>query len=219
MCWDPAAASRHPRHDSGHEPATPDIVFLTIADVPCGCKFEHFRDCGEPKGQFWDLWNPRQQHSDTISCCPADPAVAPLQHLISGGSEAATARIIFSGCSHSCSQKIHNLQCGILAANKDAAYVLCLDDDIQLPPSFLQRAVACMQADKSAFMLTGQLQQLGVVSQKHSSQPLHTGDAGRVRHVTCSGMRPAFTVLVHTVRGWLAAAAVSTMTCSTCTIL
>lgn len=106
-----------------------------------------------------------------ISSCPADPAVAPLQHLISGGSEAATARIVFSGRSHSCSQKIHNLQHGILAANKDASFVLCLDDDIQLPPSFLQRAVACLEADKAAFMLTGQLQQSGILNHVQTLNP------------------------------------------------
>lgn len=87
---------------------------------------------------------------------PADPAVAALQQLRSDSRRsAAKSCILCSGPSVCCSQKIHNLQHGIMEASKRSKYVLCLDDDVQLPPTFLQMAVACMEADPSAFMLTG----------------------------------------------------------------
>ena len=90
-------------------------------------------------------------------CVSVDPAIPVLEELISCDHEAARTRIIVSGASSSCSQKIHNLQRGILKANQDSKYVLCLDDDVQLHPGFLQMAVSHMQADSAAFMLTGQL--------------------------------------------------------------
>ena len=86
----------------------------------------------------------------------ADPAIPVLQKLVSCEYEAATIQVIISGASSSCSQKIHNVQRGILEASQDSKYVICLDDDVQLHPGFLQRAVEHMEADPSAFMLTGQ---------------------------------------------------------------
>ena len=85
----------------------------------------------------------------------ADPAVAVLQKMISCEYEAARTRVVISGTSSSCSQKIHNLQRGILEASQDSKYVLCLDDDIQLHPGFLQMSVKEMEQDSAAFMLTG----------------------------------------------------------------
>lgn len=88
----------------------------------------------------------------------ADSAVAALQQMLSSNDNAATKSCIMcSGQSSSCSQKIHNLHHGIMAASKSSKYVLCLDDDIQLPPSFLEMAVTRMEVDPSAFMLTGLL--------------------------------------------------------------
>lgn len=89
-------------------------------------------------------------------CVSADPAIPVLRELISCDYEAARTRIIISGASSSCSQKIHNLQRGILEASQDSKYVLCLDDDVQLHPGFLEMAVGHMEADSAAFMLTGQ---------------------------------------------------------------
>lgn len=89
-----------------------------------------------------------------VTVC-ADPAIPLLQKLISCEHEAARARIIISGASSSCSQKIHNLQRGVLEASQDTEYILCLDDDVQLHPGFLQMAVEEMQSDSAAFMLTG----------------------------------------------------------------
>ncbi len=85
----------------------------------------------------------------------ADPALAVLEKLISCEYEAARTRIMVSGPSSVCSQKIHNLQRGILEASQDSKYVLCLDDDVQLHPGFLQTAVDRMESDSTAFMLTG----------------------------------------------------------------
>ena len=90
-------------------------------------------------------------------CASVDPAIPVLEELISCDYEAARTRILVSGASSSCSQKIHNLQRGILKASQDSKYVLCLDDDVQLHPGFLQMAVSHMEADSAAFMLTGQL--------------------------------------------------------------
>ena len=92
-----------------------------------------------------------------LVCVSVDPAIPVLEELISCDYEAARTRIIVSGASSSCSQKIYNLQRGILKANQDSKYVLCLDDDVQLHPGFLQMAVSHMEADSAAFMLTGQL--------------------------------------------------------------
>ena len=89
-------------------------------------------------------------------CASVDPAIEVLEELISCDYEAARTRVIVSGASSSCSQKIHNLQRGILKASQDSKYVLCLDDDVQLHPGFLQMAVSHMEADSAAFMLTGQ---------------------------------------------------------------
>ena len=86
----------------------------------------------------------------------ADPATPLLQKLVSCEYEAATIQVIISGASSSCSQKIHNLHRGILEASQDSKYVLCLDDDVQLHPGFLQMAVELMEVDSAAFMLTGQ---------------------------------------------------------------
>ena len=92
------------------------------------------------------------------SAVAADSAVTALQQLLSSNDSAAhKSCITYSGRSSSCSQKIHNLRHGILAASKRSKYVLCLDDDIQLPPGFLQMAVSCMESHPSAFMLTGLL--------------------------------------------------------------
>lgn len=85
----------------------------------------------------------------------ADPAIQVLQKMISCEHEAARIRVVISGASSSCSQKIHNLQRGILEASRDSKYVLCLDDDIQLHPGFLQMSVDKMEQDPAAFMLTG----------------------------------------------------------------
>ena len=85
----------------------------------------------------------------------ADHAIAALQKLISCEYEAARTRIVVSGECQTCSQKIHNLRRGILEASQNSKYVLCLDDDIQLHPSFLQTAVHQLESDPSAFMLTG----------------------------------------------------------------
>lgn len=85
----------------------------------------------------------------------SDPALPVLSELISCDYEAARTQIIISGPSSSCSQKIHNLQRGILKASKASKYVLCLDDDVQLHPGFLEMAVGHMEADSAAFMLTG----------------------------------------------------------------
>ena len=90
-------------------------------------------------------------------CVSVDPAIPVLEELISCDYEAARTQIMVSGASSSCSQKIHNLQRGILNASQDSKYVLCLDDDVQLHPGFLQMAVEHMEADSAAFMLTGQL--------------------------------------------------------------
>lgn len=84
-----------------------------------------------------------------------DPALPVLSELISSDYEAARTQIIISGPYSFCSQKIHNLQRGILKASKASKYVLCLDDDVQLHPGFLEMAVGHMQADSAAFMLTG----------------------------------------------------------------
>ena len=92
-----------------------------------------------------------------VVCVSVDPAIPVLEELISGDYEAARTRIIVSNASSSCSQKIHNLQRGILKASQDSQYVLCLDDDVQLHPGFLQMAVSRMEADSAAFMLTGRL--------------------------------------------------------------
>lgn len=75
--------------------------------------------------------------------------------MISCEHEAARIRVVISGASSSCSQKIHSLQRGILEASRDSKYVLCLDDDIQLHPGFLQMSVDKMEQDPAAFMLTG----------------------------------------------------------------
>ncbi len=75
--------------------------------------------------------------------------------MISCEYEAARTQVVISGASSSCSQKIHNLQRGILEASRDSKYVLCLDDDIQLHPGFLQMSVDKMEQDPAAFMLTG----------------------------------------------------------------
>jgi len=75
--------------------------------------------------------------------------------MISCEHEAARTQVVTSGASSSCSQKIHNLQRGILEASRDSKYVLCLDDDIQLHPGFLQMTVDKLEQDPAAFMLTG----------------------------------------------------------------
>ncbi len=75
--------------------------------------------------------------------------------MISCEYEAARTQVVISGASSSCSQKIHNLHRGILEASRDSKYVLCLDDDIQLHPGFLQMSVETMEQDPAAFMLTG----------------------------------------------------------------
>ena len=93
-------------------------------------------------------------------CLYADQAIAALQKLISCEYEAARTRIVVSGECQTCSQKIHNLQRGILEASHDSKYVLCLDDDIQLHPGFLQTAVQQLESHPSAFMLTGVAHQL-----------------------------------------------------------
>lgn len=90
----------------------------------------------------------------------ADSAVTAVQHMLDVDDIAAKSRILYSGQSSSCSQKIHNLHHGILKASNSSKYVLCLDDDIQLPPSFLQMAVACMEQNPSVFMLTGLLHRI-----------------------------------------------------------
>lgn len=90
-----------------------------------------------------------------VTQAATDPAIPLLQKLISCEHEAARAHIVISGASSSCSQKIHNLQRGFLEASRDSEYILCLDDDVQLHPGFLQMAVTQMQSDSAAFMLTG----------------------------------------------------------------
>ncbi len=42
-----------------------------------------------------------------------------------------------------------------MEASRDSKYVLCLDDDIQLHPGFLQMTVDKMEQDPAAFLLTG----------------------------------------------------------------
>jgi len=51
------------------------------------------------------------------------------------------------------------LECSILtgvrSASPQSKYMLCLDDDVILPPSALQSLVHRLESDPSAFMATG----------------------------------------------------------------
>lgn len=65
------------------------------------------------------------------------------------------ARVVVAGPATSCSQKLHNILEGLAAAAPDSKFALCLDDDIQAHPSFMERTVQQLQADPSLFMATG----------------------------------------------------------------
>lgn len=66
-----------------------------------------------------------------------------------------TARIIVSGESRECSQKIHNLLVGIASAAVDSQYTLLLDDDITLHPNSLVSLVHDMEIHRSIRITTG----------------------------------------------------------------
>lgn len=84
---------------------------------------------------------------------PAHGVVSLLAREAKGGGRPVT--VICAGQAQRTSQKIHNLMAGIRAASPDAAYVLCLDDDVQLHPGLLEALVRDMEGDPSLPMATG----------------------------------------------------------------
>ena len=64
-------------------------------------------------------------------------------------------KVIISGHASTSSQKIHNLIAGIKAANQQAAYILCFDDDVHLHPGLLSSLVHHMQSAPELRVATG----------------------------------------------------------------
>eukprot|EP00798_Chlamydomonas_sp_ICE-L_P006107 gene6107-2709_t len=69
--------------------------------------------------------------------------------------ETRSARIVISGQSTSCSQKIHNLLAGADAASASSAYTLFLDDDVDLHPSAVEDLVDTLERDPTQFVWGG----------------------------------------------------------------
>ncbi|KAK9803984.1 hypothetical protein WJX72_010372 [[Myrmecia] bisecta] len=84
-----------------------------------------------------------------------DAAHAAVHSVIQRAPKGLEARVLIAGAATSNSQKIHNIQTGIWAAESAHKYVLCLDDDVVLHPGSLQMLVDSMEAQPDMFMATG----------------------------------------------------------------
>ncbi len=67
---------------------------------------------------------------------------------------------------------------GVRSASPQSKYMLCLDDDVILPPSALQNLVHRLESDPSAFMATGAPEFSGKFCQ---------ADAATCFQLTCMG--------------------------------
>jgi hypothetical protein len=84
-----------------------------------------------------------------------DPAYAAAQDFRQECGDAAVVKIVSCGLSFYCSQKIHNLLKGITLINKDADYVLFLDDDAQMSSAILSDLVHALETDPEVLIASG----------------------------------------------------------------
>ncbi|KAJ1623082.1 hypothetical protein T492DRAFT_845794 [Pavlovales sp. CCMP2436] len=83
-----------------------------------------------------------------------DPAHPKIKRLIQELG-AHKIKLVVAGLSFHSSQKIHNQLAGISVASRLSAYLLIVDDDIQLHPGSVACWVAEMEADPSVFVASG----------------------------------------------------------------
>jgi hypothetical protein len=84
-----------------------------------------------------------------------DPAYAAAIEFKKEVGFAAVIKIVSCGLSFYCSQKIHNLLKGVTLVNKDAEYVLFLDDDAQMSSSILSDLVYALESDSDVLIASG----------------------------------------------------------------
>ena len=84
-----------------------------------------------------------------------DPAYAAAQEFRRECGDSTVIKIVSCGLSFYCSQKIHNLLKGITLINKEAEYVLFLDDDAQMSSAILSDLVHALETDSEVLIASG----------------------------------------------------------------
>lgn len=84
----------------------------------------------------------------------ADEAYKPLSEAIAAA-KGVDAKLIIAPQATCSSQKIQNILTGLASMPATANFVVCLDDDVVLPPYALQPLIEGLRDDSSLFMATG----------------------------------------------------------------
>ncbi|KAG5058751.1 hypothetical protein JHK86_013747 [Glycine max] len=84
-----------------------------------------------------------------------DPAFHAVSRLIAEFEDHVEAKVVVSGLSTTCSQKIHNQLVGVETMHKDSKYVLFLDDDVRLHPGSIGALTREMEKNPEIFIQTG----------------------------------------------------------------
>jgi cellulose synthase/poly-beta-1,6-N-acetylglucosamine synthase-like glycosyltransferase len=84
-----------------------------------------------------------------------DPAYEAAHKFRQECGDSAVIKVVSCGLSFYCSQKIHNLLKGVTFVNKDADYVLFLDDDAQMSSNILSDLIYALESDPEALVASG----------------------------------------------------------------
>ena len=85
----------------------------------------------------------------------ATAVVHKLAHCIDTYGQNREARVVYAGHASTSSQKIQNLIAGVAAADHRAAYIVCLDDDVQVHFDLLSSLIRDMEAAPDLLVATG----------------------------------------------------------------